>query len=108
MPNREIKFKFWDLDAKKWIAPSEIEFCSDPDSVNTNYYIGVPFNLYGKNVEYCQFAGLTDKDGKEIYEGDIVKIKGFKAVWGRSNLNKEYLNGCKVLGNIFENSDLLK
>ena len=65
---RQIKFKFWDKDNKEWISGSEIEFQES----------GQPFNLYGKNIIYLQFTGLKDKNNKEIYEGDIVKLRGYR------------------------------
>ena len=64
MNNRQIKFKFWDKDNKEWISGSEIEFQEN----------GEPFDLYEKNIIYLQFTGLLDKNGKEIYEGDILLL----------------------------------
>lgn len=60
---REIKFRCWDVQGQKMFIPTEIPndlICSVPEDDDEQFFV------------HLQFIDLLDKNGKEIYEGDIV------------------------------------
>jgi uncharacterized phage protein (TIGR01671 family) len=120
---RIIKFRAWDKQRGKMSQWKNLL-----DYAN---YVSGGGNEVFKNPDLLlmQFTGITDKDGKEIYEGDIVKqekwvsvgkyeetisIIKYKGVeftcecigeWEGSNAD---LNGnAEVIGNVWENPELL-
>lgn len=73
-------------------------------------------------VELMQYTGLKDKNGVEIYEGDIVRfndgiyeIRYWQQAFRYKHLDDgdyigcigEYLDSCEIIGNIHENKELL-
>lgn len=112
MSNREIKFRVY--NGTEFISPDYIDRAGvawwREDSIPTN----------SKLIE--QFTGLYDKDGKEIYEGDIIECQPFclKVIWvnnyarfmldtGVSYVPFEYpsTSNFTIVGNIHENKELL-
>ncbi len=122
---RAIKFRAWDpeLGMLSW------------ETINDRLMLDFE---YDEKTIFMQFTGLKDKNGKEIYEGDVVRvyehtfspydfIVEFSEVnycwwltgvitredgtsfqsYSFSNLNG-FQSDCEVIGNIYENEDLLK
>lgn len=118
---REIKFRAWDGQEmhNDWMV-----FTEEAGETTCR-------QLAKKAVVVMQFTGLKDKNGKEIYEGDVVEYKAYNT-WHRDeikftdgkfhgNLNgvKEELQsrydlglivtlGCEIIGDIYSNPELLK
>ena len=133
---REIKFRAWDKNDKRiFIDPQMIDFYNKkigymqyqteymPD---TSYSIPVGFEEF-EYSELMEWTGLYDKNGEDIYEGDIIfesfGEKYYKVIFENGSFKAEFngdfdeysfdlidvvAQGCEIVGNIYENSELIK
>lgn len=134
--NREIKFRAWSNGIKsdsvvhrrkfgEWIFPPQMMYDEKPGDC-------LVWKSQGQNIEVMQYTGLKDRNGKEIYEGDLAKHIEFESEDGPYNEEigivkwedgthfvETVVGSCitkwliangkntEVIGNIYENSDLL-
>jgi hypothetical protein fuD12_02509 len=82
---REIKFRIWDINARKWLKSFNIDLLDIPK-----------FNL----AEVNQYTGLKDMREKEIYEGDILLSSNENGIFlisinfGDSNIEDSNILTC--------------
>lgn len=101
---REIKFRGWNKKGKKMIYQQRT-------LAYTMFWGGFPHDSVPGSIEsYMQFTGLKDKNGKEIYEKDIVTTEHGKEVVrfeGAYILPLSWTTNVEVIGNLFESPELL-
>lgn len=130
-----IRFRAWHNTWEEMCEVKRIRF-DDEGNITTVLVKGEAFgsNAHLEEIELMQSTGLKDKNGKEIFEGDILKVANNDSSWfevvkydhdkamfisKEVNLKYEvpetplydlfspYLFKVEVIGNIWENRDLL-
>lgn len=89
----EIKVRAWDNHEKRWAKTHEIEneLFINPEADDTGVFYIHDKSASGKlHYTLVRSTGLHDKNGKEIYEGDIVKCLSHKDI----PLTVEYCDGA--------------
>jgi len=119
--SREIKFRVWDTHNNIWLDTKEFNARLDTGEVQLNGAAGVV-----KGIELAQYTGCSDKNSISIFEGDIltdnnriwkVYFHQNHGCWLGQELNSINLklslhfwefSSCTIIGNIYENPELLK
>ena len=130
---REIKFRVWDHNTDTMMIPDNFEFCDGEICwIDAGLEAGPKSGNDGDpgQFEIMQYVGLHDKNGREIYEGDIVRtgednigdpdqmigqVIMREGSWLIENEKKQEavdlfseITSREVIGNIFENPELLE
>ena len=133
---REFKFRVWSIEEKQFISPNILEVFDESGDLTPFKYIKTgklnPLYMPVENYIIQQYTGLTDKNKKEIYEGDALDFTarykqtgpveviyygasfgcvvtddgGLKEFWDLSHIVQQHYP--EIIGNIFENPELLK
>src|SRR5690554_2183129 len=117
---REIKFRAWDDKSKEIFVVDVLAI--NPvtwDSGGTGVSLA-----YQPHIKIMQYAGLKDKNGREIFEGDIVSYFGLKyevlfkngafgwmedgEFYSFNEMARSEFNKFEIIGNVYENPELLE
>ena len=125
---REIKFRVWVKEKKAIFEVILIDYVTKKVTYlleRVGHLLSIRDAKF-YDVELMQYTGLKDKNNEEIYEGDILfesfGERYYKVVFKNGSFRAEFeedfeehsfdlidvvAQGCKVVGNIYENSELI-
>lgn len=136
-----IRFRAWDKIRKKLgkVVAMDWDHYDNIVTAHIKYYDGTvmktyPEDTYGDQMVFMQDTGLLDKNGKEIYAGDIIRF-----LWGSISFNAEVIlhraayvlknqntselnilrsehidlllrevGDCEIIGDVYQNPELLE
>ena len=124
---REIKFRAWNTETNKMVINlKEMGVFALQSTYSIDEFLVIPTN---EKYPLMQYTGLKDKSNKEIYDGDLLKVEldwGYglakiiveiyfkdgcfraKALNSHEDTLLIELPPCEVVGNVYENPELLK
>lgn len=126
---REIKFRAWLKEKKEMIDNARPDFfCKQLHYLRGNSAGGQDvLGVSTEDIELIQYTGLKDMREKEIYEGDVLSNgndeKPYKVIFENGSYRAEFeedfeeysfdlidvvAQGCEIIGNIYENPELIR
>lgn len=134
---RSLKFRVWDTQEKKYLYPEKQVFIivptrpsfgvtipyeniHNPDNIDEDCFDWADADLLTGRYKLEQYIGLKDKDGKEIYENDLMEYDAclYKVLWYKGGFTFKHIGKYgwtsqdvfaegRVIGSIHENPESL-
>ena len=128
---REIQFRAWYPEKHKMYEVAKVDMWGDLEQATCDLAAidEELFDIYLHEVETMQYTGLKDKNGKKIFEGDILERGGFwgwyvayedggfrkipintvqRINWEHSLLEQDTMYYWEIIGNIHDNPELVE